>query len=136
MAGVTYADGVYYRCDLVTEVVPHVRTLVELLHEHDGTRGWLVSMARAGALVRRLGEAGVFHVDLNARNILLSDDPAEEAWVVDLDRARVLKGASASATERMQVRLTRSIVKFGTPTGERLGDAEVARALTQQLETS
>lgn len=135
MAGVTYPDGLYYRCDLVTEVVPGVRTLAELLHEHDGTREWLVSMGRAGALVRRLGEAGVFHVDLNARNILLSDDPDEDAWVVDLDRARILRGASPSASERMQVRLTRSIIKFGTPTGERLGDAEVARALNRQLET-
>jgi 3-deoxy-D-manno-octulosonic acid kinase len=134
VAGATYRDGPYYRCDLVTEVVPDVRTLADLLHEHDGTRGWLVSMARAGALVRRLAEAGVFHVDLNARNVLMADDPDEEPWVVDLDRARILGRPSASAGDRMQVRLTRSIVKIGTPTGERLRDGEIEAALTRRPE--
>lgn len=134
VAGATYVDGPYYRCDLVTEVVPGVKTLADLLHEHDGTRGWLVSMGRAGALVRRLAEAGVFHVDLNARNVLMADDPDEEPWVVDLDRARILGRSSASVRDRMQVRLTRSIVKTGTPTGERLRDGEIEAALTRRPE--
>lgn len=136
VAGAVYPDGIYYRCDLATEVVPDVRTLADLLHEHDGTRGWLVAMARAGALIRDLSAAGVFHVDLNARNILLSDDHDDGAWVVDLDRARILKRPSDTAGERMRVRLTRSIVKIGTPTGEHLGDSEVDRALTTPLEKS
>ena len=130
VAGATYLDGPYYRCDLVTEVVPGVRTLADLLHQHDGTRGWFVTMARAGTLLRALAEAGVFHIDLNARNILMADDPTDDAWVVDLDRARILPRASSSASERMQIRLTRSIVKIGTPTGEHLRDAEIAAALT------
>lgn len=129
IAGATYVQNVSYRCDLVTEVVPGVRTLADLLHEHDGTRGWLHSMARAGDLIRSLGAAGVYHVDLNARNILLSDDRSEPAWVVDLDRARVLDGASTRAAERMELRLVRSIVKIGTPTGELLGDRELMKAL-------
>ncbi|MGB1779722.1 MAG: lipopolysaccharide kinase InaA family protein [Longimicrobiales bacterium] len=129
VAGATYVQNVSYRCDLVTEAVPDVRTLADLLHDHDGTRGWLRSMARAGDLIRLLGEAGVYHVDLNARNILLSDDHGEPAWVVDLDRARVLDGPSTRAAERMELRLVRSIVKIGTPTGEHLGDQEVMRAL-------
>ncbi len=129
IAGATYVENVSYRCDLVTEVVPDVRTLADLLHEHDGTRGWLHSMARAGDLIRSLGEAGVYHVDLNARNILMSDDHDEPAWVIDLDRARVLDGASTRAAERMELRLVRSIVKIGTPTGEHLGDRELMKAL-------
>lgn len=129
IVGATYVHGVSYRCDLVTEVVPGVRTLADCLHEHDGTRDWLRCMARAGDLVRSLAESGVFHVDLNARNVLLSDDHAEPAWVVDLDRARVLDGPSARAGERMELRLIRSIVKIGTPTGEHLGDRELLAAL-------
>lgn len=132
VAGAVYPDGACYRCDLVTEVVPGVRTLADLLHEHDGTRDWLVCMARAGALVRRMGEAGVFHVDLNARNLLMADDPEDEPWVVDLDRARILRRPSASAADRMQVRLTRSIMKIGTPTGEHLRHAEIEAALTRR----
>ena len=89
VAGATYVDGIHYRCDLVTEVVADATTLADVLHEQDGTRGWLVAMAAAGALIRELADAGVFHVDLNARNILLAGTPAS-AWVIDLDRARVL----------------------------------------------
>ena len=133
VAGATYGDGVYYRCDLVTEVVPEVLTLADHLHEHDGTRGWLVAMARAGALIRLLAETGIFHVDLNARNVLLSLDESEAAWVVDLDRARVLAKASSAAAERMQIRLTRSIIKIGTPTGEPLRDAEIEQALNTPM---
>lgn len=129
IAGATYIHKASYRCDLVTEVVPEVRTLADLLHEHDGTRAWLLCMARAGDLIRSLGEAGVYHVDLNARNILLSDDHEEPAWVVDLDRARVLPGPSSRAAERMELRLVRSIAKNGTPTGEHLGDRELLGAL-------
>jgi len=129
VVGVTYDHNMWYRCDLATEVVPHVRTLIDMLHEHDGTRGWLKSMARAGDVIRSLAASGIYHVDLNARNILLSDDPAEPGWVVDLDRARVLRGPSTRAAERMELRLIRSIVKIGTPTGEHLGDRELMRAL-------
>jgi 3-deoxy-D-manno-octulosonic acid kinase len=132
VAGATYHDGVYYRCDLVTEWVPDAPTLAEVLQREDGTRGWLVAMARAGELVRELSRAGIFHVDLNARNILLADDGTR--WVIDLDRARVLRGPSQTAAERMSARLTRSIVKVGTPTGEHLSDREVQRALETRPE--
>ena len=53
----------------------------------------------------------------------------QRAWVVDLDRARVLDGPSTRAAERMELRLVRSIVKIGTPTGEHLGDRELMAAL-------
>lgn len=132
VAGATYRDGVYYRCDLVTEWVPDAPTLAEVLQREDGTRGWLVAMAGAGELVRELARAGIFHVDLNARNILLARDGTR--WVVDLDRARVLRGPSETAAERMAARLTRSIVKIGTPTGEHLSDREVQAALEKRPE--
>lgn len=129
-----YLDGACYRADLVTEVVPHARTLATVLFEQDGSRGWAVAMSRAGALIRRLAESGVFHVDLNAHNILLPDDASADAIVVDLDRARILRRASASASEKMQARLTRSIVKVGTPTGEHLRDSEIQAALARRWE--
>jgi hypothetical protein len=66
----------------------------------------------------------------------MGDDPGDEPWVVDLDRARILRRPSASAADRMQVRLTRSIVKVGTPTGEHLRHAEIEAALTGKPGTS
>lgn len=129
VAGATYSVGPYYRCDLITEVVPDVEPLADVLHAHDGTRGWLDAMATAGALIRQLAEAGVFHVDLNAWNVLLHREGTRAAWVVDLDRARILRKPSHSIADRMTSRLARSIAKVGTPTGELLGHAEIEAAL-------
>lgn len=129
LAGAVYPTGIYYRCDLVTEVVPEATTLADALHETDGTRDWLIAMAAAGGIIEALGEAGVHHVDLNAHNVLFEHGDFDRPWVVDLDRARVRGRASEGAKERMRARLTRSVVKVGTPTGERLGDREVLDAL-------
>lgn len=131
VCGASYSDGLYYRADLITEVVPDVQTLGETLHEHDGTRGWLDAMARAALLIQQLTEACVFHVDLNAHNVLVTADVDEPAWVVDLDRARILGRPSRSARDRMVARLTRSIMKIGTPTGEALSHQEIESALTR-----
>ena len=129
VAGAVYPSGIHYRCDLVTEVVPGARTLARVLHDTDGTRGWLDAMAAAGRLVDALGEAGVFHVDLNAHNIVFEEGDLARPWVLDLDRASVRSRPSEGAKERMRARLTRSVVKEGTPTGDPLGDREVLAVL-------
>jgi 3-deoxy-D-manno-octulosonic acid kinase len=132
VAAAAYPKGIYYQCDLVTEVVPDATTLAEVLHHTDGTKDWLRAMAAAGRLIGELGEAGVHHVDLNAHNVIFEDRDLERPWVVDLDRARVRTRASEGAKERMRARLTRSVVKVGTPTGERLGEREVLDALRRR----
>lgn len=129
MAAAVHPSGIHYTGDLVTEVVPGARTLADALHDTDGTSAWLDAMAAAGRLVDELGEAGVHHVDLNAHNILFEGGDLGAVWVVDLDRARIARKASPGARERMRARLTRSIVKVGTPTGDRLRDREVLAAL-------
>ncbi|MDX1646630.1 MAG: lipopolysaccharide kinase InaA family protein [Longimicrobiales bacterium] len=129
LAGVVYPAGLYYRADLVTEVVPEARTLATLLHEHDGSRAWTDAMAAAGALVNEMGDAGVFHVDLNAMNVIFESGRISQPWVLDLDRARIGRRRWEAAKERMRARLTRSVIKVGTPTGERLGEREVLAAL-------
>lgn len=129
IAAAMYTDGPFYRADIVTEVVEGAVTLADRLHETDGERGWLVAMAAAGDLARSLAETGLYHVDLNARNVLVDAEPEELPWIIDLDRARILGRPSPQAADRMLARLTRSIVKIGTPTGEPLGTGEVLAAL-------
>ena len=130
VAGVSYLDGAFYRCDLVTEYIDGGRPLSEVLHVTDGSRAWADAMREAGRLVRRMADAGIYHVDLNAHNIVLVDtNDGPEAWAIDLDRARVLRGSSRGVGDRMAARLTRSILKVGTPTGEPLGVREVMAAL-------
>ena len=135
ICAVTYDDGIYYRADLITEVIPGAKTLAHTLLEHDGTRDWLVAMRQAGEVIQTLTEPGVHHVDLNAHNIVLTGNAASEAYVVDLDRARILGKPSLSARDQMLARLTRSIVKVGTPTGEKLNESEILSALDHSSTT-
>lgn len=129
-AGLTYSAGpLWYRADLVTSFVPRSVDLAELLF-HDGLPGGnrtptpgqkVESLALAGSLARQLAEAGVYHPDLNAKNVLVVEsDEGLEAQVLDLDRARVVDGPAPLAP--MAARLTRSLRKFETATGIALGE--------------
>ena len=129
VAGAVYPAGMYYRCDLATEVVTGASTLADVARDTDGTRAWLDAMAAAGRLATELAGAGILHVDFNAHNILFEEGDTGRPWVIDLDRARVSNRRDSDAAERMLARLTRSVVKVGTPTGESLGDGEVLVAL-------
>ncbi len=129
-AGVTYSAGpLWYRADLVTSFVPHSVDLAGLLFENQPPArdhmptvdDKVQALALAGRLARCLSEAGVYHADLNAKNILIMQTPdGIDAQVLDLDRARVLDDTAPLAP--MAARLTRSLRKFETTTGVVLGE--------------
>lgn len=65
------------------------------------------ALAAAGQAVARLHQAGVDHVDLNLKNVLLP--PHGEALVIDLDRCRIAPApAAARVVEDNLLRLLRS----------------------------
>ena len=63
---------------------------------------------RVGGMIRRFHQAGLDHVDLNARNILV--DPSGAPWLIDLDRCRLR--AAGEWQEGNLARLERSLGKF------------------------
>ncbi|HBV06047.1 MAG TPA: hypothetical protein DEF01_04845 [Gemmatimonadetes bacterium] len=130
VCGATYSFGAFYRCDLITETIPGVRRLADLLLEQNDLIQSINSLARAGNLIRSLDDAGVYHVDLNANNILLPQKLGESAWVVDFDRARVTAPGSTSFANRMKHRLVRSVLKIRAPIGREYGKIEVLKALS------
>ena len=62
-----------------------------------------------GKCIRRFHDAGVWHADLNARNILLDDD--FQVFLIDFDRARFRPGKPVDGEGNLN-RLKRSLVKF------------------------
>jgi 3-deoxy-D-manno-octulosonic acid kinase len=60
-------------------------------------------------------EAGVWHADLNAYNILL--DPQGKAWLIDFDKGRVRPLLSAERRRGNLLRLRRSLVKVAAERG-------------------
>lgn len=71
-------------------------------------------LARAARAVRRLHEAGGWHADLNAANLVLAPDADGPATLVDFDRGRALPAPLPRALARRNVaRLQRSLDKLG-----------------------
>lgn len=142
VGGAVYPAGLWYRGDLVTELVPDARDLAAVLFgaadggggdEGDGNKGSGAegttrerAMEAAGSLVRLLHERGVVHRDLNLKNILIAEG-GRRALVLDLDRASVEARVGERARRRMLNRFWRSARKWeaarGRPLDRRLRSA-------------
>mgnify|MGYP006277769893 CR=1 FL=1 len=130
MAAARYSAGPFYRADLVTEFVPGSSDLVEALFD-ERRRGMGGAVERrdalraAGELVRRLGQAGVTHLDLHAGNVLLQwEGAAPSPRLVDLDRCRVERAEGGGDRQAMHARLRRSLRKWEKATDLTLTEAE------------
>lgn len=104
-AGVT-RHCLTYEAALLTVRIPGARALAELLERGEADEALL---AAVGAVLRRFHDAGLDHVDLNARNLLIDD--AGTPWLIDLDRCR-LRAPGAWRSANLS-RLERSLAKFG-----------------------
>jgi 3-deoxy-D-manno-octulosonic acid kinase len=105
--------GPFYRADLLTVAIPHVRSLAELAGTGLAAEAWRA----VGACVRRFHDALVCHADLNAHNVLI--DGRGAVWLVDFDRGS--RRAAGRWQEANLARLEHSLVKVAGPA---FGDAE------------
>jgi 3-deoxy-D-manno-octulosonic acid kinase len=94
---------------ILTATIPSAKTLVDVLLSEDlAARSPNGFWERIGRCIRRFHDAGVWHADLNARNILLAAD--EEVFLIDFDRARFTPGQPVSGQGNLK-RLRRSLLK-------------------------
>ena len=124
--------GLLYRADLITRAIPGVRPLAALVNAAPGEPTLAADGWRAvGACVRRFHDAGAWHADLNAHNVLLevawlgAAMPAAGAGVhlVDFDRSELRPAGAASSALRAAnlERLERSLRKVTHAAPERFG---------------
>ncbi|MBZ9558706.1 3-deoxy-D-manno-octulosonic acid kinase [Halomonas coralii] len=106
VAAWTHRHRISYRAALLTVKLPGARALADCLADADPAL-----LERVGATIRRFHDAGLDHVDLNARNLLITPD--ERIWLIDLDRCRLRR--PGGWRERNLKRLERSIGKFAFP---------------------
>ena len=104
-----------YRAAIVVARIPQARTLAQSLDSAD-------PQAIAAAILK-MHDAGVWHADLNAFNILLDD--AGHVWLIDFDRGRVRDMAPRLRNANL-ARLRRSLCKVSPAGGafaQRIEDA-------------
>jgi 3-deoxy-D-manno-octulosonic acid kinase len=77
-------DGRTYSATLLIDRIPDAQSVHAHLREAPLPIHLWVAIGRC---LRRFHERGVFHADLNARNILV--DSAERVWVIDFDRSSI-----------------------------------------------
>ena len=95
---------------LMTLRVPAARTLVEFFPGNSGEPETSPEFWQGiGRTIRRFHDAGVWHADLNARNILLDED--KSAVLIDFDKARFSSGRAVNGRGNMK-RLKRSFAKL------------------------
>jgi 3-deoxy-D-manno-octulosonic acid kinase len=96
----------FYRADLITEKVEHTKTLAEVLTEKPmPAERW----EKIGACIKLFHQHDIYHADLNARNILLSD--TAEVYLIDFDNS-YFRVNSISWKMANLARLKRSLLKF------------------------
>ncbi len=120
------------RADVVTRLVPDAQDLAAYVRtlpiSRDPRGPWVRATA---ALLHALAHAGVRHPDLNLKNVLVTPaaDDALEAWVLDLDVARMTESPSPArvhaAGEANLQRLERSIQKWRRQRGLAVSELEL-----------
>lgn len=97
--------GVAYEAALITVRIESAQALASRLSEGSVCDALL---ERVGAMVARFHQAGLDHVDLNARNVLIDTD--DRPWLIDFDRCR-LRAPGPWRADNL-ARLARSVAKF------------------------
>lgn len=101
--------GLWYRGDLITRRIPDTRSLAALLSD---TRIERIPWTEIGACLRNFHDAGVYHADLNAHNILING--RNEIFLIDFDRG-ARRAPGTLWQEANLGRLLRSLRKLSAP---------------------
>jgi len=98
--------GLFYRADLIMRRLDGTRSLNQVLE-----KGALsaAQWSAIGRCIRRFHDAGVFHADLNAHNILLGTN--DEVWLIDFDKGEIRPPARDWQQANLS-RLRRSLEKL------------------------
>lgn len=114
----------FYTAAIATTEIAGSVNLPDLLKKDDDPRSREEVLARAGAAVRTMHDAGIYHKDLNMNNLLVRSFE-NSIYIIDFDRAKICDHMSQRMRERNLRRLLRSSRKLaglGLPTSD--GDFE------------
>lgn len=96
----------FYRADLITQELMQTKTLSDVLSSNElDDENW----QKIGRCIKRFHQHDIYHADLNARNILLTEK--NETYLIDFDNSYIRLDSSAWKMANLS-RLKRSLLKF------------------------
>ena len=96
----------YYRADLITEKIENSKTLADVLEKDTiTTEQW----KKVGACIKSFHQHDIYHADLNARNILLTE--SGDIYLIDFDNSYIRVNSTSWKMQNL-ARLKRSLLKF------------------------
>lgn len=122
----TKAWGPFYRFTIVVKEVGDARDLMSLAPDLQPAERHR-AIGEVAEAIRKMHEAGLYHGDLNIKNILLA---GRDVYLIDLDRAILRDGREASLDFRNLSRLNRSVEKW---LGRRITRTDKLRFLLRYL---
>jgi 3-deoxy-D-manno-octulosonic acid kinase len=128
-AAVVYPSGPIYRGEVARDEITDALDLAACLFgETFNARQRLQALAASGRLLSSLHRAGVVHPDLNLRNVLIKwSDEAARAYILDLEKCRIVPQVSRRRRKGMLQRFRRSARKFAKRTGKQISSVEWER---------
>jgi len=102
--------GFVFRGAIATRRIAGV-TLLDALRDSDAA-GAAAALVAAGGAIRHMHDYGIWHADLQLKNILVSDGAV---WLIDFDGARRVRALGRLQRCRNLLRLRRSFEKLGPP---------------------
>lgn len=102
--------GFFYRADLITELIPGARSLADWLEAGSQQPAF---WHKIGAVIALFHRRGVWHPDLNARNILI--DNQGEVFLIDFDQGRLRAGLGPQQNLKRLLRSLRKIKNSQSP---------------------
>jgi 3-deoxy-D-manno-octulosonic acid kinase len=109
--------GSTYQGDIITERLATVGSLAECLRT--GALS-IVTWISIGRCIRRFHDLGVCHADLNAHNVLLSED---NVYLIDFDRCQLRKPGMWRDGNLVRLRRSLEKITWGLP-AERFGESD------------
>lgn len=99
--------GLFYQADIITQAIDNNQSLVQRLKQPADNALW----QNIGRTIARFHSNGIYHDDLNAHNILISE--RNEISLIDFDKGKVIKNGQQWMSKNL-ARLNRSLAKEST----------------------
>lgn len=104
---------IFYKADIITREIEGGNNAYDYLRSAEVTSRDNI-IRSAAETVRKMHDLGLYHPDLNLKNILIQDiDGKIKSFILDLDRACIKENLSNRERERNLLRLNRSVNKLG-----------------------